>query len=90
MTCFWPAAYSCVSRQTIPPALALHFRRQVARRYVIERSTDLGLTNPWHPSPQDPQSFGADYGSATTRTTLDVAAPTRFFRIKAELPLQQP
>ena len=71
-------------------ATSLTWISSPARRYVIERSTDLGLTNPWHPSPHDPQSFGADNGSVTTRTTLDVAAPTRFFRIKAEVPLQQP
>ena len=69
-------------------ATSLSWTSSPARRYVVERSNDLGQTNPWHPSPQDPQSFGADSGGVTTRTTLDVASPTRFFRVKAVVPLQ--
>ena len=69
-------------------ATSLSWTSSPARRYVVERSNDLGQTNPWHPSPQDPQSFGADNGGVTTRTTLDVASPTRFFRVKAVVPLQ--
>jgi hypothetical protein len=58
------------------------------RRYVIEHSTDLGVTNPWHLSPLNPAEFTADSGEFTTRTTLDTAAPRRFFRVKAVIPLQ--
>lgn len=48
----------------------------------------LGQTNLWHPSPQDPNSFGADNGSVTTRTTLNVASLVRVFRVEAVVPLQ--
>lgn len=58
------------------------------RRYIVEHSTDLGATNPWHVSPLDPAQFIADSGESTTRTTLDVAAPRRFFRVKSVIPLQ--
>jgi hypothetical protein len=69
-------------------ATSLSWVSSPARRYVVERSTNLGVTNPWHPSPLDAPSFGADSGSETTRTTLDVASPKRFFRVKAIVPLQ--
>lgn len=69
-------------------ATSLTWVSSAARRYVIERSADLGSTDPWHPSPLDPPSFGADSGAETTRTTLDVASPKRFFRVKAVVPLQ--
>ncbi|MES2921693.1 MAG: hypothetical protein V4819_09105 [Verrucomicrobiota bacterium] len=58
------------------------------RRYVIEVSTDLGMGDPWHKSALDPQSFTADAGSSTTRTSYDIAAPKRFFRVGALIPLQ--
>jgi hypothetical protein len=58
------------------------------RRYVVEHSSDLGATNPWHVSPLNPAQFTADSGEFTTRTTLDVAAPRRFFRVKSVIPLQ--
>jgi len=69
-------------------ATALTWTSSPARRYVIDRSIDLGSADPWHPSPLDAPSFGADAGDQTTRTTLDVASPQRFFRVKAVVPLQ--
>ncbi|MES2477302.1 MAG: thrombospondin type 3 repeat-containing protein [Verrucomicrobiota bacterium] len=60
------------------------------RRYRVECSTDLGVSDPWHLSPLDPAAgFTADSGASTTRTTYDSAAPNRFFRISAVIPLQQ-
>ena len=53
------------------------------RRYIVQHSSDLGATNKWHVSPLDPAQFSADSGEFTTRTTLDVAAPRRFFRVKS-------
>jgi hypothetical protein len=59
------------------------------RRYLVEHTTDLGVADPWHLSPLDPAAgFTADAGEFTTRTTLDTAAPRRFFRVTAVIPLQ--
>jgi hypothetical protein len=69
-------------------ATALTWTSAPNRRYVIEHSTDLGVTDPWHVSPLNPAEFTADSGEFTTRTTLDTAAPKRFFRVKAVIPLQ--
>lgn len=60
------------------------------RRYVVQGSTDLGVTDPWHVSPLDPASFSADSGSSTTRTTHNPTSPKRFFRVAAVIPLQSP
>ncbi len=59
-----------------------------ARRYIIERSSDLGVTDPWQASPQDPASFGAGPGSITTHTSHDTPASKRFFRVRVMIPLQ--
>jgi len=59
------------------------------RRYLVEHTTDLGMADPWHLSALDPAAgFPADSGEFTTRTTLDTAAPRRFFRVTAVIPLQ--
>jgi hypothetical protein len=58
------------------------------RRYIVEHSSDLGAATKWHISPLDPAQFTADSGEFTTRTTLDVAATKRFFRVKSVIPLQ--
>jgi len=58
------------------------------RRYVVEHSSDLGADSKWRVSPLDPAQFTADSGEFTTRTTLGVAAPRRFFRVKSVIPLQ--
>lgn len=58
------------------------------RLYQIERSTDLGQTDPWHVSNLDAPVFYPDDNSPTTRTTLDFATPKRFFRVQSRIPLQ--
>ncbi|MEK7950754.1 hypothetical protein [Luteolibacter soli] len=58
------------------------------RRYVVEHSNDMGTSTKWHVSALDPAQFTADSGDFTTRTTLDVAAVRRFFRVKSVIPLQ--
>jgi hypothetical protein len=69
-------------------ATALTWTSSPARRYVIEGSNDLGLTQSWATSNLDPQSFSADAGSETTRTSNHPAADKRFFRVKPVIPLQ--
>jgi len=59
-----------------------------ARCYMIEGSNDLGQTQPWAVSPSDPQSFSADAGSSTTRTSNHAASDKRFFRVYPLVPLQ--
>jgi hypothetical protein len=69
-------------------ATSLTWTSSRARVYRIERSADLGITNPWHVSNLDAPVFYPDNGSTTTRTTLDTAAPKRFFRVQSRIPLQ--
>jgi hypothetical protein len=69
-------------------ATALTWSSSRTRAYRIERSTDLGQTDPWHASNLDAPVFYPDNGSQTTRTTFDFATPKRFFRVKAVVPLQ--
>lgn len=58
------------------------------RRYVVQGSTDLGQSDQWQVSALDPASFGADAGNSTTRTTINLTAPKRFFRVAPVIPLQ--
>jgi hypothetical protein len=69
-------------------ATALTWTSSPARRYVIEGSNDLGQTLPWVVSNLDPQSFSAEAGAATTRTSNHAATDKRFFRVKPVIPLQ--
>lgn len=69
-------------------ATALTWTSSAARRYVIEGSADLGQAQPWAVSNLDPQSFSADAGAETTRTSNHAASDKRFFRVKPIMPLQ--
>lgn len=69
-------------------ATALTWTSSPARRYVIEGSNDLGQSQPWAVSNLDPQSFSADAGAGTTRTSNHAATGRRFFRVKPVVPLQ--
>lgn len=69
-------------------ATALTWTSSPARIYVIEGSNDLGNTQPWAVSNLDPQSFSADAGAETTRTSQHAATDKRFFRVKPVIPLQ--
>ena len=69
-------------------ATALTWTSSPRRRYVIEGSNDLGQTLPWAVSNLDPQSFSADAGAETTRTSLHAAVSRRFFRVTPVIPLQ--
>jgi hypothetical protein len=69
-------------------ATALTWTSSPARNYVIEGSNDLGQTQPWALSNLDPQSFSADAGPETTRTSHHAATDKRFFRVKPVIPLQ--
>ena len=69
-------------------ATSLTWTSNRKRLYQIERSSDLGNSDPWHKSILDPSIFAPDDNSTTTRTTLDPAAPKRFFRVKSLIPLQ--
>lgn len=69
-------------------ATSLTWTSSRTRLYRIERSIDLGQTDPWHVSNLDAPVFYPDNGSQTTRTTLDFATPKRFFRVQSLIPLQ--
>lgn len=69
-------------------ATSLTWTSSRARLYQIERSNDLGITDPWHKSLLDTPVFYPDNGLQTTRATLDLATPKRFFRVKSVIPLQ--
>lgn len=69
-------------------ATALTWTSNRARLYVIEGSNDLGQSQPWAVSNLDPQTFTADDGAETTRTSEHAATDKRFFRVKPVIPLQ--
>jgi len=69
-------------------ATALTWTSSPARNYVIEGSNDLGRNQPWAVSNLDPQTFSADAGAETTRTSQHAATDRRFFRISPKVPLQ--
>lgn len=69
-------------------ATALTWTSSPARNYAIEGSNDLGQTLAWAVSNLDPQTFTADAGAETTRTSHHAATGKRFFRVRPVIPLQ--
>lgn len=55
---------------------------------IVTDTGVYGVSDPWHVSNLDATILDPGNGPQTTRITLDAAAPRRFLRVEAMVPLQ--